>query len=134
MTVLSEPPRVKELVIVCLEDDYDLALLIEMSIRAWTCAFHTAYDGIHGLDLIRQEQPDLVLLDLNLPGLSGLEVFDYLQADPELRHIPVIVLSASRRDISATRTRYPLERAAAYLTKPFSVSELRDLLRAYLTF
>jgi len=134
VTVLSEPPRVKGQVVVCLEDDYDLALLIEMSIRAWTRAFYTAYDGIHGLDLIRQEQPDLVLLDLNLPGLSGLEVFDYLQADPALRHIPVIVLSASRREISASRARYPLERAAAYLTKPFSIGELRDLLRAYLMF
>jgi len=133
VTVLSDPPRVRKQVVVCLEDDRDLARLIQVTLRPWTRAFHLAYDGIHGLDLIRQEQPDLILLDLNLPGLNGLEVFDRLQADPELCQIPVIVLSANQRETSASRTRYPLERVAAYLTKPFSLGELRDLLRPYLT-
>jgi CheY-like chemotaxis protein len=134
VTVLSEPSRVKEQVVVCLEDDRDLARLIQVTLRPWTRAFYTAYDGIHGLDLIRQERPDLVLLDLNLPGLNGVEVFDRLQADPELCHIPVIVLSANQRETSASRARYPLERVAAYLTKPFSLGELRELLRPYLAF
>jgi len=123
---------VTEQTVVCLEDDRDLAHLIQVTIRPWTQSFLTAYDGIHGLELIRRERPALILLDLNLPGLNGLEVFARMQDDPQLRRIPVIMISGSQREASASRSRFPLERVAAYITKPFSLSELRDIVRPYL--
>lgn len=54
MTVLDSLPQVEEQVVVCLEDDRDLARLIQITLRPWTESFHVAYDGIHGLDLIQQ--------------------------------------------------------------------------------
>lgn len=132
MTMLESLPQVQDQVVVCLEDDRDLARLIQIAIRSWTESFHIAYDGIHGLDLIRNQRPSLILLDLNLPGLNGLEVYDSLQADPELCCIPVVMLSANQRDMAAQRSRRPLEHVVAYIVKPFTLTELRDTLRPYL--
>lgn len=132
MTVLESSPQVQEQVVVCLEDDRDLARLIQVALRPWTASFHVAYDGIHGLDLIRLQRPSLILLDLNLPGLNGLEVYDCLQADAELCSIPVVMLSANQREIAARRAQRPSESVVAYLVKPFTLSELRDTLRPYL--
>lgn len=132
MTMLERLPRVHDQVVVCLEDDRDLARLIQVALRPWTECFHIAYDGIHGLDLIRLQRPSLILLDLNLPGLNGLEVYDCLQADPALREIPIVMLSANQREMADHRALHPTERVVAYLVKPFTLSELRDTLRPYL--
>ncbi|NLE51193.1 MAG: response regulator [Chloroflexi bacterium] len=132
MTVLDSLPQVEEQVVVCLEDDRDLARLIQITLRPWTESFHVAYDGIHGLDLIQQQRPSLILLDLNLPGMNGLEVYDALQADPDLSSIPVVMLSANQRDMAAQRSRRTLDGVVAYIVKPFTLIELRDTLRPYL--
>lgn len=85
-----------------------------------------AMQGTLGLELARQHRPDLVLLDLHLPGLSGEQVLRELRADPTLRHIPVIVLSAD----AAERTIERLRGAGAqgYLTKPLDVRQLLALI------
>jgi len=132
MTILESLPQVQDQVVVCLEDDRDLARLIQIALRPWTGSFHIAYDGIHGLDMIRLQRPSLILLDLNLPGLNGLQVYDCLQTDPELREIPIVMLSANQRETVDQRDRHPLERVVAYLVKPFTLDELRDTLRPYL--
>ncbi len=127
MTVLSDPPRVRKQVVVCLEDDRDLARLIQVTLRPWTRAFHLAYDGIHGLDLIRQEQPDLILLDLNLPRRDGREVLQEIKADPDLRRIPVVVLTTSQAEEDVLRS-YDLH-ANAYVTKPVDFERFVDVVR-----
>lgn len=132
MTTVDSLSHVQEQIVVCLEDDRDLARLIQIALRPWTISFHVAYDGIHGLDLIRSQRPDLILLDLNLPGLNGVEVYDALQSDPELRDIPVVMLSANQREAAASRAQHPLERVVAYIVKPFSLDQLRATLRPYL--
>ncbi len=90
---------------------------------------HVAPDGEAALRFLRREgesaaqpRPDLVLLDLNLPRLSGHEVLAQLKADPALRSIPVVVLtsSAAPSDIQASYDRH----ANAYVTKPLKLSEL----------
>lgn len=130
--MIDMPPG-EERVVVCLEDDPDLARLIQVTVRPWTDAFHVAYDGFHGLELIRRKRPALILLDLNLPGMNGLEVYAALQADPALRHTPVIVLSANHHEPPSQHAPDTLENVAAYITKPFSLTELRDSVRPYLS-
>jgi CheY-like chemotaxis protein len=73
-------------------------------------------------------RPDLVLLDLNLPRLHGREVLEAIKADPELRPIPVIVLSTSDspRDVADCYA----QQASAYLVKPMGLDELGDLVQA----
>jgi CheY-like chemotaxis protein len=93
---------------------------------------HLAADGIEGLELLRgnrlPRERRLVLLDLNLPRMSGLEMLRELRSDPALRSIPVVVLTTSgeERDLRAA---YDLN-AAGYLIKPSVSSEFVDLVAA----
>ena len=82
----------------------------------------TARDGRSGFSLARQQRPDLILLDLNLPDLSGEQILAAMDSDARLRHIPVIAVSA---DASRQTMRDTYERgAAAYMTKPFDTASL----------
>jgi CheY-like chemotaxis protein len=84
----------------------------------------TAVQASLGILLARQHQPDLILLDLNLPDLSGNEVLARLKADPSTAWIPVIVVSAD-----ATRSQFDglvASGAHASLTKPIDIPELLD--------
>ncbi len=86
-----------------------------------------AMQGKLGIDLIRQHQPDLILLDLHLPDLHGREVLEQLKRDPATAPIPVVVLSADATP--AQFERLLAAGAAAYLTKPIHVESLLDTIR-----
>jgi CheY-like chemotaxis protein/anti-sigma regulatory factor (Ser/Thr protein kinase) len=78
--------------------------------------------GLDGLVAIRNRRPDLILLDMHLPDISGLELLRHLQTDPDTRAIPVVVVSADALD---KQIEVAIEAGAArYLTKPISVAEL----------
>jgi CheY-like chemotaxis protein len=82
----------------------------------------TARDGRSGFSLARQQHPDLILLDLNLPDLGGEQVLSALRGDAGLRDIPVIAITA---DASRATMRETHDRgAAAYMTKPFDIDSL----------
>ncbi len=86
----------------------------------------SAVRGRLGLELAREHRPDLVLLDLHLPDMPGLEALRRLRSQPETRHIPVVVVSA---DASETQiARLTGAGAAGYLTKPLDVAAFLDLL------
>lgn len=85
-----------------------------------------AGQGQAGLDLARIDRPDLILLDLHLPDMSGEEVLRRLWEDPQTRAIPVAVLSADATPAQARRLR--AAGAMAYLTKPLDVNEVLQLL------
>lgn len=96
-------------------------------------------DGTKALDFLAQQneysdapRPDLILLDLNLPRTDGEEVLLELKADPQLRSIPVIVLTSSRADEDIARS-YELH-ANAYLTKPVDPDEFIETVRAFEEF
>lgn len=83
-----------------------------------------AYDGESALERLRQPDrrtPDLILLDLNLPGLDGREVLAELKGDPELALIPVVILTTSRAEEDVLRT-YRLH-ANCYITKPVDLNQ-----------
>ena len=81
----------------------------------------TARDGYSGIELARVAQPDLILMDINLPGISGLEALKILSKDPITHHIPVIALSANAipRDIEKGLDAGFFR----YLTKPIKINE-----------
>ena len=107
--------------IVYIEDNEPNIHLVECILTRQRSNFTllTALDGLRGLDLIRSQRPDLILLDLQLPGLSGEEVLCQLGADPVTRSIPVIVLSADATEIS--RKRLLAAGACEYLCKPLDL-------------
>jgi CheY-like chemotaxis protein len=100
---------------------------------------HVVGDGEEAMAFMRQEgkyashpRPDLVLLDLNLPRKDGREVLADLNADPELKAIPVIVLTTSEAEQDILRS-YQLA-ANAYITKPIDLNEFITVVRSIETF
>jgi threonine synthase len=80
--------------IVVIEDNMDAARLIKRVLQARSFEVHTANNGAQGLETVRQVRPDLVITDLMMPDVDGFELIDTLKADPELQHIPVVVITA----------------------------------------
>jgi CheY-like chemotaxis protein/anti-sigma regulatory factor (Ser/Thr protein kinase) len=92
----------------------------------------TAVNGTLGIEIARATQPQVVLMDINLPGISGIEAMKILREDPATAHIPIVALSANAmpRDIAKA-----LEAGFfRYLTKPIKVEEFMDTLNAALEF
>lgn len=91
-----------------------------------------AYDGLEAIQFLRNHargggMPDLILLDINLPKMSGTEVLGIIKNDPELKRIPVIMLttSSAEKDILASYDNY----ANCYITKPVDLDRFMDVVR-----
>jgi len=113
-----------------IEDDPDIVELLRYNLEREGFRVHVAGDGERGLDLAARNQPDLILLDLMLPGLAGLEVCRRLRALEETRGTPVLILTAKSEESDVV---IGLEMGADdYLTKPFSPRELLARVRALL--
>ena len=108
--------------ILIIEDEPDIADLVGFNLQRAGYAVSKAYDGITGTAVALQERPDLIVLDLMLPGRDGYAVFGELRRDPRTIGIPVIMLTARAQ----TQDRIQGLEAGAddYLTKPFSPKEL----------
>jgi DNA-binding response OmpR family regulator len=116
--------------VVIIEDEPDIADLLARWFTSEGFRAATAGDGRAGLNAVRQSQPDLVILDMRLPAMSGWEVCRFLKGNEETRGIPIIVLSA----ISGTEDRIAaLEMGVDdFIVKPFSVREVIARARAVL--
>ncbi|MGC9360777.1 MAG: response regulator, partial [Anaerolineae bacterium] len=97
MTLGQAACRGEELVVLVVDDDPDAVRLLEIMLTSMPepCRVLRAYDGTQALQVMRQEKPDLVLMDLLMPGLRGEDVVREMQSDPDLRTIPVAIVSAS---------------------------------------
>ena len=91
----------------------------------------TASDGLETLNKVRDEMPDLVLLDVNMPHMDGFAVLEEIRRDPAVQHIPVIILTAARLDPSDVQSGLNLG-ADDYVTKPFDRHELMARIRTKL--
>jgi CheY-like chemotaxis protein len=94
---------------------------------------HVVTDGVEAMEFLRQEgeyadepRPDLILLDLNMPRMDGQEVMEEMDGDPELRRIPVVVLTSSAAEEDIVKS-YELT-ANAYLTKPVDFEGFSDIV------
>jgi len=115
------------------EDNPANLMLIEQLIaRRPDMRLLTATDGNLGIQLARSNQPEVILMDINLPGISGIEALRILRADPATAHIPVVALSANAmpRDIEKGLQAGFFR----YLTKPIKVHEFMDTLDVALEF
>ncbi len=81
-----------------------------------------AKDGVEGLDAIRNQRPNLIMLDFLLPRMSGWEVFQEIQAQPDLQHIPLVLMSGRREEVTEKITA-PFE-FFEFIQKPFEQKEL----------
>lgn len=114
----------------------DVRLIQEASAEeAWLATLHWVSTGEAALDFVRRQgayqaapAPDLVLLDLNLPGLDGHEVIEVLKSEPGTLHIPVVVLSSSTAESDVMRAYQ--RHANAYVKKPGDFANCLDLVKS----
>jgi CheY-like chemotaxis protein len=108
----------------------NLKLVKQLIARRLTIRLLTAVDGNLGIQLARAHQPDVILMDINLPGISGIEALRILRDDPATAHIPVVALSANAMPREIEKG---LEAGFfSYLTKPIKVKEFMAALDAAL--
>ncbi len=110
----------------------NLKLIEQLIARRPDMRLLSATDGTRGIHLARTNQPEVILMDINLPGISGIEALKILREDPETAHIPVVALSANAmpRDIEKGLQAGFFR----YLTKPIKVNEFMQTLDAVMEF
>lgn len=116
--------------VLAIEDESDILEVIEYNLDREGFEVTTSKSGQEGLDQIREERPDIVLLDLMLPDLDGLEVCRKIRDDDELREIPVIMVTA--KDTESEVVLGLGVGADDYVTKPFNPQELVARVKAVL--
>ena len=125
--ILTEKPTFNRIMIV--EDDKHINKLMALSIgKGFEIA--QAYDGLEGLKKIKYEKPDLVVLDLMMPGMDGLEICQNIKTDPSLHDTVVIIVSAM--DATSNRFKGIKYGADYYIKKPFDPMELKSLVTIFL--
>jgi len=116
--------------ILIIEDESEIAALIALHLTRAGFASMSVGSGEDGLDRIAQQRPELVILDLMLPGIDGLEVCRRLKYDEQTRHVPIIMVTARGEEADIVTG---LEMGADdYMVKPFSPRELVARVRAVL--
>ena len=116
--------------IVVADDDVDIRDLVEFKLTTLGHQIVTVADGSSAVEACRTTRPDLAVLDVMMPGLTGLEAVRELRSSPELKDIPVILLTA-RAQQSDVQTGFDCG-ADDYITKPFSPKELASRVEVLL--
>ena len=112
------------------DDEANIVISLEFLMKREGHRVSVARDGDAALEAIRRERPDLVLLDVMMPGKSGFEVCQAVRADESLAAVKILMLSAKGRDTDLAKG--SALGADAYMTKPFSTRELADKVRKLL--
>ncbi|RKZ04751.1 diguanylate cyclase response regulator [Candidatus Fermentibacteria bacterium] len=120
----------KPMKVLVVDDDVDSLAIASLRLKKDGYTIETAGSGDECMDKAREKRPDLILLDVQMPGRSGYEVCEELKSDQELSNIPVIFLSAA--DDTSDKVKGLDLGAVDYVTKPFDVFELRARVRAAL--
>ena len=105
-----------------IEDNYHNRRIVRKILQSRGYTIIEAEDGITGLAMVRRLEPPLVLLDIGLPGIDGLEVIAQIRADQKIRSTPVITLTASA--MRGDRERFLAAGCDDYLSKPIQALEL----------
>ncbi len=113
------------------DDEPNILISLEYLMQREGFEVLVARDGNEALELARDRHPDLILLDAMMPGRDGFEVCREIRADPELRDMRILMLTARGRDTDIAKGQ--AMGADAYVVKPFSTRELADKVREMLT-
>jgi two-component system chemotaxis response regulator CheY len=113
------------------EDDEGQRSMMRLVLKDLNVLLLEAADGLEALSKIERQQPDLILLDLFMPRLDGLGLLETIKSNPDINHIPIIVLSAWPTGDNRDRARRA--GAADFITKPFEPTQLKKAIKKHLT-
>lgn len=116
--------------ILVVDDETYIVELVKFNLEKEGFRVIVAYDGMHALNIVREQRPDLIILDIMLPNIDGLEVCRIIKSDPNFHTIPIIMLTAKGEEVD---TILGLEMGADdYIKKPFSPREMIARVKARL--
>lgn len=123
----QQAPEAEPLRIAYVDDDLELTRMVggALSDEGWEVLIEN--DGESGLEMILVEQPDLVILDVMMPGLTGWEICKYLRSKPDWSNTPILMLTGIGERMNAMTA--PLYGADAHLDKPFDLDDLVETVR-----
>ncbi|CEP36299.1 MULTISPECIES: response regulator transcription factor [Halomonadaceae] len=117
--------------VLVVDDEPNIVLSLEFLMEQAGFEVVTAEDGEQALARVNDSQPDLLLLDISLPGISGFDVLEQLRGKEATAQLPIIMLTAHGRDVE--REKGMALGADDYITKPFSTQSLVEKVKALLT-
>ncbi len=127
MTSTEKNPLKKILII---DDEPDLLEIIKLRLEAEGFEVMVAEGGEKGFHLAKEKKPDLIFLDIMMPGLNGFETAVLLQKDPLTRSVPIVLLTAKTQD--ADREEGTRVGAVDYIVKPFEINDFINKINIYL--
>lgn len=116
--------------VLCIEDNSSNMTLISRIVEAEGHDLLRAEDGPAGLTMLERTTPDLILLDVNIPGVNGLEIARRISVDERLGDVPLVAITANV--LVGDRERCLEAGCDEYLPKPLDIKRLRELMRQYL--
>lgn len=116
--------------VLVVDDEPNIVLSLEFLMEQAGFEVATAEDGEQALAQVRDDQPDLLLLDISLPGISGFDVLERLRSEEATARLPIIMLTAHGRDVE--REKGMALGADDYITKPFSTQTLVEKVKTLL--
>ena len=116
--------------ILIVDDEPDILKAVTFRVKKMEYEVVTATNGQEALDLIQKEEPDLILLDIELPVMNGYEVCQRVKTNEKLKHIPIIFLTASSASKIAEKVKE--FNADDYLIKPFDSEELLKKIKNFI--
>ncbi|MBR2514471.1 MAG: response regulator [Halomonas sp.] len=117
--------------VLVVDDEPNIVLSLEFLMEQAGFEVVTAEDGEQALEQVHNSSPDLLLLDISLPGMSGFDVLERLRGQEATAQLPIIMLTAHGRDVE--REKGMALGADDYITKPFSTQSLVEKVKALLT-
>ena len=118
-----------EKIILHIEDNFHNRRIVRKILGAFSFSVIEAEDGLTGFNLVQEIRPPMILLDISLPGMGGMEVVRRIKSDPNLRHSPGVALTASA--MRGDKERFLAAGCDDYLSKPVRAMELIDMVNTY---
>jgi len=122
-------PEKKPLILLA-DDEDDIKVVVRMFLEANGYEVLTAYDGLDAVEKIKESKPDLVLMDIMMPVLDGIEVTRQVKAQEETKNIPIVMLTAAAQ--SGMVERAIQAGAADYIAKPFEPERVQEVIEKLL--
>ena len=121
---------IRQALILAVDDNEDNLLLLTQVLLALNCSFITANNGYTAVSMAQDHHPDLILLDIMLPDLNGIEVVERLKQEEQTRTIPIVAVTAMAR--AEDRERFLLAGCNECVKKPYIIDELEAIIHHYI--
>ena len=112
--------------VLIVDDEHLIIKIIQFKLESSGFEVISAFDGVNGLQMAIKESPDIILLDIMMPGMNGYTVLDILKKDERTKNIPVIMVTARSQEVDKEKAESL--GASAYIPKPFSPQHLVETI------